>query len=73
VAVKSPNEKTISILADEAVGKMYSSQVISPIIAEGDAIGSVIIFSTDPSVKMGEVEMKLADSASGFLGRQMEQ
>ncbi|HZK71747.1 MAG TPA: stage V sporulation protein T [Clostridia bacterium] len=73
VAVKSPNEKTISILADEAAGKVYSSQVISPIIAEGDAIGSVIIFSTDPSVKMGEVEMKLADSASGFLGRQMEQ
>lgn len=49
----------------------YSGQVICPIIAEGDAIGSVIILSKDE--KIGETEKKLAVSAAGFLGRQMEQ
>ena len=36
-------------------------------------IGAVILFSKDPKMKMGETEQKLASSAAGFLGRQMEQ
>ncbi|OGO81374.1 MAG: stage V sporulation protein T [Clostridiales bacterium GWC2_40_7] len=71
--VKSPDEKTISILADEAPDRRYSSQVVSPIISEGDPIGAVILLSTDPNIRMGEVESKLAQSAAGFLGKQMEQ
>lgn len=71
--VKSPDERTISILADEAPDRKYSSQVVSPIISEGDPIGAVILLSTDPNTRMGEVEAKLAQSAAGFLGRQMEQ
>lgn len=50
----------------------YISQVISPIIAEGDAIGAVMIVSKDGD-KLGELEVKLAETAAGFLGRQMEQ
>jgi len=73
ILTKAPNDKSVSILANESPDKNYSSQVISPIIAEGDVIGSVIMFSVEPGVKMGEVEVKLTDSASGFLGRQMEQ
>ena len=71
--VKSSEEKTITILADEAPDRKYSSQVVSPIISEGDPIGAVILLSTDPNIKMGEVESKLAQSAAGFLGKQMEQ
>lgn len=51
----------------------FQSQVICPIIAEGDAIGAVIILSRDKSEKAGETEKKLAVSAAGFLGKQMEQ
>lgn len=51
----------------------YSYEVIYPIIAEGDAIGSVVILAKDQKEKFGEVEKKLAASAAGFLGRQMEQ
>lgn len=51
----------------------YQSQVICPIIAEGDSIGAVIILSKDKDEKAGETEKKLAASAAGFLGRQMEQ
>ena len=44
-----------------------------PILCEGDIIGSVILLENDGKSKMGEVEQKLAQSAAGFLGRQMEQ
>lgn len=71
--VGSPEEKTISILADETGDRKYTSQVVSPIISEGDPIGAVILLSTDPNTRMGEVEAKLAQSAAGFLGKQMEQ
>ncbi|MDA8227560.1 MAG: stage V sporulation protein T [Desulfitobacterium hafniense] len=50
-----------------------SSEVIAPIIAEGDPIGAVILMSKDPNVKMGELELKLVETAAGFLAKQMEQ
>lgn len=50
----------------------YKAQVIAPIICEGDAIGSVIITTKEPTAKFGETEQKLCYSAAGFLGRQME-
>jgi len=54
-------------------GENYTAQVIYPIIAEGDAIGTVILTTKDDKVRMGEMEMKLAASAASFLGRQLEQ
>jgi AbrB family transcriptional regulator (stage V sporulation protein T) len=73
LVVKAPEEKTITILADENGERRYSSQVVSPIISEGDPIGAVMFLSMDPNVRMGEVEAKLAQTAAGFLGKQMEQ
>ncbi|ATD53873.1 stage V sporulation protein T [Clostridium chauvoei] len=64
--------KTISLHNDEEDGK-YSSQVIAPIIAEGDAIGAVIILSKQSGEKFSEIELKLAETAASFLGKQMEQ
>jgi len=46
--------------------------VVAPIICEGDAIGAVLIMSREPRAKFGDMEMKLATTAAGFLGRQME-
>ena len=43
--------------------------VISPILCEGDVIGSVILRSKDGSRKMGETEQVLAKCAAGFMGR----
>lgn len=48
-------------------------QVISPILCEGDVIGSVILRSRDVHRSMGETEQILAKCAAGFMGRQMEQ
>ncbi|NLP43036.1 MAG: stage V sporulation protein T [Peptococcaceae bacterium] len=50
-----------------------NSQVIAPIIAEGDPIGVVILMSKDPNAKMGDLELKLVETAAGFLAKQMEQ
>ena len=50
----------------------YLSQVIYPIICEGDVIGTVILLDKDKKGIMGDTEMKLVSVAAGFLGRQME-
>lgn len=63
----------IPLNSDDDVDGRYTSQVISPIIAEGDAIGAVIIVSKEEGKKFGDVEIKLAETASSFLGKQMEQ
>lgn len=51
----------------------YSSYCISPIVAGGDPIGAVILLSKDEAQKMGDLEVKLAETAAGFLAKQMEQ
>jgi AbrB family transcriptional regulator (stage V sporulation protein T) len=51
----------------------FSNFVIAPIISGGDPIGSVIMISKDENVKMGQMEVKMAETAAGFLGKQMEQ
>ena len=59
--------------AGDAIEATFQSQIIAPIIAEGDAIGAVIVASKEPNVKMGELELKLAETAASFLAKQMEQ
>ncbi|MGM9927996.1 MAG: stage V sporulation protein T [Bacillus sp. (in: firmicutes)] len=46
------------------------SYTIGPIVANGDPIGAVIIFSKEGI--LGEVERKAVETAAGFLARQME-
>lgn len=60
----------ISLVPEEMEG--VTAQVIVPIICEGDAIGAVAVLSREPRAKFGEAEAKLASTAAGFLGRQME-
>ncbi|MFC5452647.1 stage V sporulation protein T [Paenibacillus aestuarii] len=55
------------------VSETYTSYVAAPIVAGGDPIGSVILVSKDENVKMGQMEMKMVETAAGFLAKQMEQ
>lgn len=64
--------KTIPLHNDEEPG-IYSNQVIAPIITEGDAIGAVMIISKSTEEKFSQLELKLAETAAAFLGKQMEQ
>ncbi|QAA30735.1 stage V sporulation protein T [Clostridium manihotivorum] len=65
--------KVIPLYNEDTAEDKYSCQVVSPIIAEGDAIGAVIILSKQAGEKFGDLETKLAETASAFLGKQMEQ
>lgn len=69
----SADSTKVPVITDEKGNAKYTCQVITPIISEGDAIGAVLMLSTDPKVKMGEVETKLVQSAANFLGRHLEQ
>jgi len=51
----------------------FTSMVVAPIVAEGDPIGAVILGTREPDKKVGELELKLAETAAGFLAKQMEQ
>lgn len=50
-----------------------TSEVVAPIISQGDPIGAVILMSKDANIKMGDLEIKLVETAAGFLAKQMEQ
>ena len=69
---KENNEIAIPITQNEGRERIYNSQVIYPIITDGDVVGSVILLSKEPNKKMGEVEDKVAQSAASFLGTHLE-
>lgn len=47
------------------------SYTISPIIMNGDAIGTVVIFTVSDSIT--DIEVKMANMASKFLGKHIEE
>ena len=65
------DRKGIPVTRDEVGEIQY--QVIIPIITQGDIIGAVVLLSMEAGNPMNEVELKLAQSAADFLGKQMEQ
>ncbi len=69
---KENNELALPITQNDNNQKRYNSQVIYPIISDGDVIGSVILLSKEPNTKFGETELKIVQSAAGFLSNQME-
>jgi len=69
---KENNDIAIPITKNENNSKKNNAQVVYPIIADGDVIGTVILLSKDSNVKMSEVEQKVVQSAASFLGTQME-
>ncbi|MCQ2560062.1 MAG: stage V sporulation protein T [Clostridia bacterium] len=63
-------DSEINILKD--ADRDFSSQVIAPIWLNNEAIGAVLLLSPNPEVKMGAMEVKLAETAASFLAKQME-
>lgn len=72
IMLTSRAEKSFVEITAEPLPEL-EQYVSAPILAEGDVIGVVILAASDEKEKLGEVEKKLALSAAGFLGRQMEQ
>ena len=70
VCAEKDEKNFIPLVTEELEG--VTAQVVTAIICEGDAIGAVAILSREPRARFGDMEMKLAATAAGFLGRQME-
>ncbi|MBR4080231.1 MAG: stage V sporulation protein T [Clostridia bacterium] len=64
--------KTVAVTSEEGEAG-YTAQVLSPIIADGEAIGAVLLLSREQGARMGDTELKVAETAAGIVGRQMEQ
>jgi len=69
---KANNEIALPITQNDSKDRRYNSQVIYPIISDGDVIGSVILLSKEQNTKMGDTELKVVQSAAGFLSSQMD-
>ena len=50
----------------------YRVLIAVPILSEGDVLGCVAFVSDGDAPALGEVELKLAQTVAGFLGRHME-
>lgn len=59
----------LALTADASV--TYNSVITAPIVVEGEIEGSVILASNDPNEQMGQLELKMAETAAGFLGKQI--
>ena len=65
-------EKKFVPVTDETQND-FCSQIINPVICEGDVLGAVVLLEKQDKKKLGETEQKVVTCASNFLGRQMEQ
>ena len=50
----------------------YFISIAAPILSEGDVLGCVLFVTTEAEKRTGEIEFKLAQTISGFLGKHME-
>ena len=69
---KENSDISMPIIKNDNRERKYNSQVVYPIISNGDTIGTVILMSKDANSKMNEVEKIVAQSAATFLASQME-
>ena len=65
-------ESVQPITNEEGENIDYKSQIVVPIVSQGDPIGSVIFFTRDNGRLLGETELKTAEIAANFLAKQME-
>ena len=52
--------------------KVFTEEIISPIVAEGDVIGAVVLLMKEETKRTEDGAEKLALAAAAFLGKQME-
>ena len=64
--MRSGNENLVPV-----EGVSHQAEIAVPIISSGDVMGAVVFLTTDTS-SASETDMKLAQGAASFLGKQME-
>lgn len=62
----------LPITSNDEGRSSYTAQLIVPIIAAGDPIGAVILLSKEKHADFSQADIKVAETAASFLGRQMD-
>ena len=75
--VEQAMEERRSVQADQPMplcdgSEKYRVLIAVPILSEGDVLGCVAFVSDGEAPALSDVELKLAQSIAGFLGRHME-
>lgn len=52
---------------------IYSAQIITPILSDGEIIGGLMLLSRESGVQMNDIDRKVAETTAYIIGRQMEQ
>lgn len=68
---KEKTDKTIPITIYDDNSK-YNSQIVYPIISDGDTVGSISLMSIENKNRIGDSEIKIVQTASMLLGKQLE-
>ena len=59
----------IGITQNDEQGRAYTAQLIIPILAAGDA---VMLLSKEPGAVISPTDVKVAETAANFMGKQLE-
>ena len=68
----SEGMRMIPVCADDRA-ENYSAQIIAPILADGEIVGSLMLLSRESGLQMTNVDQKVAETTANIIGRQMEQ
>lgn len=68
----SAGAKMVPITSDDRA-ENYASQIIAPILADGEIVGSLILLNRDSGAQMTDIDQKVAETTATIIGRQMEQ
>ena len=50
----------------------YSAELMIPIVSAGDPIGAVMLLSREKAASFDRTDLKVCETAAGFMGRQLE-
>ncbi len=64
--------KMITITGEDPA-ESYVAQIMVPILADGEVIGSLLLLSKENGVTMDDTDLKVAETTASIVGRQMEQ
>jgi AbrB family transcriptional regulator (stage V sporulation protein T) len=66
-------ELKAGLVGDDEDAPRFAAYVVVPIVVGTESIGTVMLASRDPGVQLGDMERKLAETAAGFLAKQMSE
>ncbi len=72
VRLAAKGDAMIPVTAGENAAQRYAAQLIQPILAGGDTIGAVLLLSRERDASFSPADVKVAETAAAFLGRQLE-